>query len=124
MHALDFFLAKGYCPAPWTFVEEIRKVPPASYLDCNETGVGETKRYWTVTGRPKLALSREQTAEQLGPRRAGDPSPGRIRRQDGALLSGGVDSALLVGCMASRTNADVETFTFRYGAYDGRYNEI
>jgi asparagine synthase (glutamine-hydrolysing) len=124
-NALDFFMAKGYTPAPWTFVQEIRKIPPAHYYCRGETGLGEARRYWRITGQPKVAFSRDETSARLG---------GLIEqavrrrvisgRRTGALLSGGVDSALLVGCLATRTEADVEAFTFRYSAYDGRYNEF
>ncbi|MGE0118003.1 MAG: asparagine synthetase B [Dongiaceae bacterium] len=125
LRALDFFLSAGYVPAPWTFVEEIRKVPPAHYLYRGENSPGEVKRYWTMTGRPKLTLSRAETAERLGAlieqavRRQAVPG-GRT----GVLLSGGVDSALLVGCLASRLQTEVEAFTFRYGAYEGELNEF
>lgn len=125
LRALDFFLATGYVPAPWTFVEEIRKVPPAHYLYRTEGGDGEMKRYWTPTGRPKLVLSPEETAEQLGGlieqsvRRRYAPGS-----RTGVLLSGGVDSSLLAGCLASRIGADIDAFTFRYGAYEGQHNEF
>jgi asparagine synthase (glutamine-hydrolysing) len=125
LRTLDFFLAKGYAPAPWTFVEEIRKIPPAHYYRRGENDHGEARRYWVITGRPKIAFSRDETSARLGALieqaiRRRIVSGGRT----GALLSGGVDSALLVGCLATRTKADVEAFTFRYSAYDGRYNEF
>jgi asparagine synthase (glutamine-hydrolysing) len=40
----------------------------------------------------------------------------------GVLLSGGVDSALLVGAL-TRLGADVESFTFHYSEYEGPFNE-
>jgi asparagine synthase (glutamine-hydrolysing) len=125
LYALDFFMAKGYVPAPWTFVREIRKVAPAHYYSRDENGPGEARRYWSITGRPKVSLSPDEASAHLGSlieqavgRRTMNGGP------TGALLSSGVDSALLVACLAARTNAEVETFTFRYGAYAGRYNEF
>ena len=29
--ALDFFIAAGFVPGPWTFVEQIRKIPAAAF---------------------------------------------------------------------------------------------
>lgn len=122
--ALDAFLARGYVPAPWTFVKEIRKIPAAHYICCSESGRVEAKAYWTATARPKIPLSPRDMSERLGELieqaiRRRVANGGRVA----ALLSGGVDSALLVGCLAARTKADVEAFTFRYGAYEGRHNE-
>lgn len=124
LNALDFFMAAGYVPAPWTVVEQIRKVPPAQYFRTSAAGVGETGFYWKGTGQPKLALSAEEAAARLGELvergvRRRNTAAGRL----GVLLSGGVDSALLVGCLASRIEAEVEAFTFRYGAYEGPLNE-
>jgi asparagine synthase (glutamine-hydrolysing) len=125
VNALDYFLSAGYVPAPWTFVEAIRKVPPAHYLRRIDGSSGEIKPYWVATGRPKLALSPQEAGERLGElveqaiRRRSLPG-----RRIGVLLSGGVDSALLIGCLASRISADVEAFTFRYGDYEGKFNEF
>jgi asparagine synthase (glutamine-hydrolysing) len=125
VNALDFFLSAGYVPAPWTFVEGIRKVAPAHYLRRAHDSVSDIRSYWAATGRPKLALSPQEAGERLGELieqaiRLRSPQGSRI----GVLLSGGVDSALLVGCLASRIKADVEAFTFRYDAYEGRFNEF
>jgi asparagine synthase (glutamine-hydrolysing) len=124
LNALDFFLSAGYVPAPWTFVQTIRKLPPGHYLQRGEDGAVEIRPYWRPTGQPKLTLSEDEAAGQIG-----ELVEQAVRRRippgsrTGVLLSGGVDSALLVGCLASRLQAEAEAFTFRYGAYEGMYNE-
>jgi asparagine synthase (glutamine-hydrolysing) len=123
--ALDFFLSAGYVPAPWTFVEGVRKLPPAHYLIRTHDGVSDIRPYWVATGSPKLALPRHEAGEHLGQlieQAIERRSPPGSRTS--VLLSGGVDSALLVGCLASRRKADVEAFTFKYSAYEGKFNEF
>lgn len=122
--ALDFFLATGYFPAPWTGLTHVRKIPPAHALSARWPETAEVRRFWRGTGRPKLRLSFDQTTDrlqallELSLRRRYQPGT-----KTGVFLSGGVDSALLVGVLTRLLRADVETFTFQYGDYDGEFNE-
>ncbi len=122
--ALDFFLGFGYVPAPWTLLQAVRKVPAAHLLRVRDGSV-RVERYWRPCWQPKMSLTAEERTERLGflVRQA-------VRRRVtssrlGILLSGGVDSALLVACAATdpKIAASVETFTFRYRDYDGADNE-
>jgi asparagine synthase (glutamine-hydrolysing) len=122
--ALDFFLGNGFVPSPWTLIERINKIPPAHILRCTDRGAVEVHRYWWPRGRPKFRLGEQETAEQLGSlllqslrRRV---SAGRAT---GVLLSAGVDSKLIVAGL-QRLGACVDTFTFRYTDYDGKWNEV
>jgi asparagine synthase (glutamine-hydrolysing) len=121
--ALDFFLAAGYFPAPWTGLTHIKKLPPAHVLNRHQVGSAEVRSFWQATGKPKLELSVEETTEHL---QALLDQSLRRRYESGAkmgvLLSGGVDSALLVGAL-TRLGADVESFTFHYSEYEGPFNE-
>jgi asparagine synthetase B (glutamine-hydrolysing) len=99
------------------------QIPPAHYL-CRAAAAPAVSRLLDGLGGPSSALV-TRDRRQLGALveqalRRRNPPGGRI----GVLLSGGVDSALLVGCLASRMEADVETFTFRYAHYDGKFNEF
>jgi asparagine synthase (glutamine-hydrolysing) len=122
--ALDFFLAAGYFPAPWTGLAAVRKLPPAHRLTARPGGAVELRPYWRPTGRPKVQITDEATTERLQAllerslrrrHRGGD--------RTGILLSGGVDSALLVGMLTRRLGLDTDTFTFEYGDYRGAFNE-
>ena len=122
--AVDFFLASSFVPSPWTFVQNVHKVPPAHYLHWDGTGDTELDPYWRPTGQPKLALDeRDRTGRLSGlltkavERRIGPD--GRI----GVLLSGGIDSTLLLGIAAHKIGAKVDTFTFDYTNYTGELNE-
>lgn len=123
--ALDFFLAAGFVPAPWTLVEGIQKLPRGHYMTAVSGKVGQPKPFWTPTCQPKLDLGQSERREllrlrleeALRRRHPGDESLG-------VLLSGGVDSSLVVGGLARWLDAPFETFTFRYEQYEGRYNEV
>ena len=125
LRALDYFLAEGYVPAPWTFVEQVHKIPPAHVLICRRGSSPALERYWQPTGQPKLHLSAAETTERLG-----DLFEDALRRQHapdvsaGALLSGGVDSMLIVGGLTKLLGASLDTFTFRYREYEGVLNEV
>ena len=102
------FLAYRCVPGPRTLFTGIRKLPPASYLLWQFGRVQEV-RYWIppdrnpATGRaPADALegfisSLEAAVDQ--------------RAADGVLLSGGLDSAILVS-LASRKGGALKTFSF------------
>jgi asparagine synthase (glutamine-hydrolysing) len=121
--ALDFFLAAGYFPSPWTGLTHVKKIPPAHVLHRYQGGSAQVQSFWQATGNPKLELSVEETTERLQAlldqslRRRYEPG-----MKTGVLLSGGVDSALLVGAL-TKVGADVASFTFHYGAYEGQFNE-
>jgi asparagine synthase (glutamine-hydrolysing) len=122
--ALDFFLAAGYFPAPWTPLASTRKLPARSLLTRTQAGGTEVERFWSPSGRPKLDLTLEQTVERL--QELIDRAVRKRYQPDlktGVLLSGGVDSALLTGILAKSIGAGVETFTFEYGDYEGAFNE-
>jgi asparagine synthase (glutamine-hydrolysing) len=112
----------GYVPHPRTVYGGIDQVPPASVVAYGPDGVARTRRYWDA------------------PPRAGDrgtaPDPARIaalltdaveRRLVadvplGALLSGGIDSSLVVGLMARATDEPVRTFAVGF-AGDSSFDE-
>jgi asparagine synthase (glutamine-hydrolysing) len=126
--ALDAFLACGCVPAPWTFVEGINKVPPGHVLTC-ERGKTPTCRYLWHHHNPSRMLNDSEVAkEQLG-----DLYAQALRRhytpgvRTGVLLSGGVDSKLIVAGLVRLLGVPgdtIDTFTFRYAEYEGKYNEL
>jgi asparagine synthase (glutamine-hydrolysing) len=122
--ALDFLLAAGYFPAPWSGLMNVGKIPPAHALICRQGGTVELRRLWRGTGQPGLDMTPEEVTETLQAllhqslQRRYEPG-----KKTGVLLSGGVDSALLVGALVKLMGADIETYTFHYGSYDGPFNE-
>jgi asparagine synthase (glutamine-hydrolysing) len=121
-NAVDQFLADGRVSAPWTTLAHISKVPSAHYLRADSRGA-VTRRYWRQDGRLRLQVSYPERLELLeqallaAHRRqmsSGAPSA--------ALLSGGVDSMLMVALLA-KLGCNAQTFTYRYTHYDGKFNE-
>lgn len=123
--ALDLFLGNGSIPAPWTFVEQIEKIPAAHVLSVSQGGSSSLRRYWQATGSPELRLSTNETTKHLGNlfekslRRRWSPDT-----KNGVLLSSGVDSKLIVAGFKKWLGASIDTFTFRYTDYYGQFNEV
>jgi asparagine synthase (glutamine-hydrolysing) len=127
--ALDAFLACGYIPAPWTFVERIKKVPPGHMLTCERGKIRTCRNLWHRYSGPNRTLNSGKVAKgQLG-----DLFTQALRRRyapdikTGVLLSGGVDSKLIVAGLTRLLGIPgdtIDTFTFRYTDYEGKYNEL
>ena len=119
--ALDAFLALQYVPGPGTALHGIERLPPGHILVA-ESGRVRVERYWEPQARPEQ-LPR---AEWLG--RVREEVITAVRRRLvadvplGALLSGGIDSGVVVAAMAQSSAAPVRTFTagFAQARYDER----
>jgi len=114
--ALDAYLALQYVPGPATALREVRKVSPGSVLVV-EGGREREERYWRLEQRadePSLADVRAAVAAAVQRRLLADVPLG-------ALLSGGIDSSVVVGLMAEASSRPVKTFTVGFG--DTRYDE-
>jgi asparagine synthase (glutamine-hydrolysing) len=109
--ALDNYFALGYCPAPLTIFKSVRQLEPGYFLIWKR-GNSEAKRYWRLQSQRCAARSEHEAAEQLL-ELLNDAV--RIRLHSdvpfGALLSGGVDSGLVVGLMSQLMTTPVHTFT-------------
>jgi asparagine synthase (glutamine-hydrolysing) len=107
----------GYIPDPLTALERIHKLPPGHVLEY-ENGKSSTRQYWDV---PEYgthpSMSEEECLEELE-RRLEEAV--RIRLISdvplGALLSGGVDSSIIVALMARVSAGPVKTFTIGFEA--------
>jgi asparagine synthase (glutamine-hydrolysing) len=109
------FLSFGYVPTPRTLYQGILQVPPASYLVVDRTGIKGPIQYW------HLQFSHEPDGHDLHTREAAQRvrellAEGVARRliSDvplGALLSGGLDSSIVVGLMSQLLKEPVRTFT-------------
>lgn len=122
--ALDYFLARGYVPAPWTFLREVRKVPASHALEADATGRFRVSRYAWLTGKPKISPPRDERNARIGPLFAQSLRRRYRSGTNGAvLLSGGVDSALVLAGVVRLLDERPDCFTFDYGDYDGPFNE-
>lgn len=120
--ALGDYLAYGYVPAPATIFKGIYKVRPG-HVVVWESGTARHEPYWRLGYSPKLRLDEAEAEAELESRLA---EAVRIRLIAdvplGALLSGGVDSSVVVALMARQSQAPVKTFSI--GFEDAAYDEL
>jgi len=117
---LDAFLALQYVPGPETALRGVKKVPPGHVLVW-EGGAITVEPYWRLEPEPVersdeewLELVRETVGAAVRRRLIADVPLG-------ALLSGGIDSSIVVALMAQASSEPVRTFTI--GFPDARYDE-
>ena len=124
--ALDNFFALGYVPPPHTIFKQVKQLPPGCFLTWHQ-GKIEVARFWRLEPKPTVGRSEDEAAEEL---LALVKDAVRIRLYSdvpfGALLSGGVDSSLVVGLMSQLMDRPVQTFTVGFSDADldeSRYAE-
>jgi asparagine synthase (glutamine-hydrolysing) len=118
--ALDEYLALQYVQGPETGVGGIRRLEPGHVLVL-ENGQVTTQPFWELRAEQRelsddewLELVRTEVTAAVRRRLVSDVPLG-------ALLSGGIDSTIVVGLMAQETGEPVRTFTV--GVDDPRYDE-
>jgi len=110
----NLFSLHAVVPAPRTIVKGIRKVKPAHYILIDTQGNVTEKRYWRLTAkRPDTKMSEQDWVQAIHDelRRAVEK---RVKIADvpvGVLLSGGIDSSLLVGLLAEAGQKGLKTFS-------------
>ncbi len=120
LDAVDAYLALGYIPGERTALQAVRRVPPGHRLVV-ERGEARVERWWT------LEPLDEHLDEDAWLDRVRAEVGAAVRRRLvadvplGALLSGGIDSSVIVALMAQASREPVRTFTI--GFADERYDE-
>jgi asparagine synthase (glutamine-hydrolysing) len=126
--AIDEFLTYGYVPGPRTGFQGVHKLLPAHYLTLRRKPGGDwadvrVERYWQLEYGPKLALREEEAAEALLEVLT---EATRLRLVAdvpiGALLSGGVDSSIVVALMSRLSDRPVKSFSI--GFEEQGFNEL
>jgi asparagine synthase (glutamine-hydrolysing) len=116
------YLTFGCIPAPGTGFARIRKLEPGHRLVW-ERGKIFNERYWSLDYRAKRRLSASEWRDEV--RRSVRSAVERRMVADvplGAFLSGGIDSSIVVACMAQASTRPVETFSI--GFEHEAYNEL
>jgi asparagine synthase (glutamine-hydrolysing) len=120
--ALALYLQLQYIPAPWTIYRSIRKLPPGHFARWNADGF-HVQEYWSVDYTEKVRLDEPEALERLDEQLR---EAVRLRLVSdvplGALLSGGVDSSLIVALMAQVSHRTVKTYSV--GFQEQAYNEL
>jgi asparagine synthase (glutamine-hydrolysing) len=122
--AIDAYLTLGYVPGPRTPIAEVQKLMPGHRLVADADGV-HVAPFWRYPElAPDPSLSEQECAEGL--LEVLDEAV-RLRLMSdvpvGAMLSGGLDSSLIVALMARNSASPVKTFSVGFvGA--GEANEL
>lgn len=120
--ALELFLQCQYIPAPWTIYRGIRKLPAGHCAVFDRDGL-RIERYWELDFRDKTPIGEAEALDTLEEKLT---EAVRLRMIAdvplGALLSGGVDSSVVVMLMARLSGAPVRTFSI--GFDDEAFNEL
>lgn len=114
--ALTLYFRHKYVPSPWTIYSGISKLDPAATITIDAGGAfGAPKPYWSLhaaAAAPTFEGSPEEAVAHL------DQLLRRSVRQRmvadvpvGAFLSGGIDSATIVGVAQAVSDRPVRTFT-------------
>ena len=113
--AVSDYLAHGYVPDPGTLYKGVRQLPPGHVLRAEGDGSIVVERYWRPTPAADLPTGSQDIAAHLT-----DILKNSLRlqmRSDvpiGALLSGGIDSGLMVALAAQQASQPINTFTVRF----------
>lgn len=116
--ALGQFFYYGYIPDPLTVFAPIRRLPPGHYLEFKNNTI-DLQRYWDTPEFATCKLSEVECLEQLDETLQ---EAVRIRLMSevplGALLSGGVDSSIVVATMTKISTRPVKTFSIGFSNQD------
>jgi asparagine synthase (glutamine-hydrolysing) len=120
-HYLSFH---SVVPAPHTILQGVRKLPPATVRVIERDGTSREHRYWSppYTRDPAKASWSEGDWEDA----VLDALRLAVKRrmvadvEVGVLLSGGVDSSLVVGLLAEQGQTGLRTFSIGFEAVGGR----
>jgi asparagine synthase (glutamine-hydrolysing) len=123
--SLPLFLHYQYVPAPRTVFKDTYKLLPGTYLVYDGQNLN-THTYWTSPESQDrtetLKISEDEKAEELDDLLTGAVADHLISDVPlGALLSGGIDSSLVVALMQKVSTAPVCTFSI--GFHEKDYNE-
>jgi asparagine synthase (glutamine-hydrolysing) len=110
----NMFSLHAVVPAPRTILKGIRKVRPAHYMVFSDDGSVEEKRYWSLSAkRPHKAMDESDWIEAIHDSLKKSVER-RLKIADvpvGVLLSGGIDSSLLVGLLSEAGVKGLKTFS-------------
>lgn len=117
--AVNLYLAHGYVPEPRTLYRGVHKLPAGCRMSVAADGERRIERYWT----PPVTAGDWHDADQAATAMT-DALAKAVSlqlRSDvpvGALLSGGLDSGLIVALAAARAGQRLHTFTVRFAGAD------
>jgi len=119
--ALTYYLTMGYIPSPRAAWAAVRKLPPGCRMEVADA-CGPAQRYWSP--QPEPADDGREPAAQLRERLARSVESHMVADVPlGALLSGGLDSSIVVALMSRAAGAAGGIRTFTAGFDDAAFDE-
>jgi asparagine synthase (glutamine-hydrolysing) len=107
-------------PAPMTIIKGVRKLPPATLCIVEPDGHRREEKFWQLEVGPRAA---DRALTEADWREAIVAALGKaVKRRTvadvpvGVLLSGGLDSSLLVALLAAQGQRDIKTFSVGFEA--------
>lgn len=133
--ALQFYMSfHAVVPAPRTILNGVKKLPPATIRTVEPDGRTADQVYWTLefdrSEVDEMRPAAEWTDLLLEELRAAVERRMVADVPVGVLLSGGLDSSLIVGLLAERGQSGLETFSIGFEAAHGeagdefRYSDL
>jgi asparagine synthase (glutamine-hydrolysing) len=114
-------------PPPRTILKGVRKLPPATIRIVESDGRTKDRRYWTATyERSRQAVMRPADEWREEVMAALQRAVARRMIADvpvGVLLSGGLDSSLIVGLLAEAGQKDLMTFSIGFESVNGEIGD-
>ena len=125
LDAIAAYLTLGFVPGSLTPFAGIEKLPPGHKLII-ENGRARLECYWSLP--EQVSVTQKRSVDELGEElieRLEDAVSLRLMSDVpvGAMLSGGIDSSVIVALMAKNTSSPVKTFSVGF-AEAGAANEL
>jgi asparagine synthase (glutamine-hydrolysing) len=129
-----FFSWHAVVPAPYTILKGVRKLPPATVMTIEADGRTTSDTYWAPDFRPRPEY--EEWSEDDWATAVLEALQTAVKRRMvadvpvGVLLSGGIDSSLIVGLLARSGQDGLATFSVGFddvGEREGnefRYSDV
>lgn len=121
-----FFSFHAAVPPPRTILNGVKKLAPGTWLTIKPDGTKKTERYWSFSVGERSAD--RQMTESEWTQAVADAMKTSVERRRvadvpvGVLLSGGLDSSLIVALLAHLGHPDIRTFSIgfeRVGQHSG-----
>ena len=118
-----YMMFHAVVPAPLTILKGVRKLPPATLRVYEADGTSRDKVYWRANYDP--SSEDEACSLEEWETRVLETLTRSVRRRMvadvpvGVLLSGGVDSSLIVGLLANEGQRHLNTFSIGFDNVDG-----